>query len=92
MEVGPWAESSTTSIESRSVFSPPDVETWAAYKHLFLLEVYKPAKAALDNLAGLSKIMLATSGDGSELQNLHKTIKSSTESVDVLQAWLVLNF
>lgn len=86
LKVHPWAESSSTSIESRSVFSPPDVETWAAYKHLSVLEVYKPAKAALDNLSLLSKLLLATSGDGGDLQNLHKTIKSCTESVDLLQA------
>eukprot|EP00435_Cladocopium_sp_Y103_P068314 s35_g31.t1 len=86
-KVGPWAESSSTSIASRDVFSPPDVETWAAYKHISMLEVYKPAKAALEALTLLSKHLLATEGEEKELQILHKSIKSSMESIDVLQAW-----
>ena len=56
------------------------------------MEVYKPAKAALDNLSSLSKMMLAASGEGEDVQNLHKTIKSSAESLDVLQArWVIGN-
>ena len=86
-KVDGWAAESLTSLDSRDVFSAPEISEWIAYDKIAIVDAFKSAKTVLDLFAQLAdsvmKLKVKTPG---EIQRVHRLLEQLQPSIVSFQA------